>query len=86
MFKNSQVLLFAIFILIIFSLLAALIPTSDIDHDGFLDSLVTEGFLLIPMLCSVTGLFFLLTRLPAACLAVPRSISTLLVPPPISNR
>jgi hypothetical protein len=86
MFRNHKVLFLILFTLIIFSLFAALTPTSDIDNDGFSDSLITEGFLLIPALCSVVGLFSLLTRFPAACLAVPQPISTLLLPPPIQNR
>ncbi len=79
MFRNRL-----IFLLVLISLLFALVPLSDFDHDGNLDSLVTEGILLIPVLCSVTGLFSLLTRLPAACLTSPQPVSTLLVPPPIS--
>jgi hypothetical protein len=83
MCKSNKILVLLALLFIIFGLLAALAPLSDFDQDGNLDSLVTEGFLLVPMLCSITGLFALLTRLPAACLAAPKPFSTLLVPPPI---
>ena len=86
MFRNKawQLLLLA---LVVFGILTALLPCSDIDNDGSLDSLLTEGFVLIPLLSSVTGLlFFLLTDLPTACLAVPQPVSTRLLPPPIPTR
>jgi hypothetical protein len=86
MFRNKtwRLLLLA---LVVFGVLTALLPFSDIDNDGSLDSLVTEGLVLIPVLGAVTGLlFFLLTRLPAACLAAPQPVLTLLVPPPIPTR
>jgi len=83
MCKNSNTLVVLSFIFVIFGLLLALAPLSDFDHDGNLDSLVTEGFVLIPVICPITGLFSLLTGLLPACLDTPRSFSTLLVPPPI---
>jgi len=82
--KSSTLFLFAIFIFVL-SLLSALVPLSCFDQDGHLDSLVTEGFLLIPMLYSVTGLVSLLVRLPAACPLIPKAFSTLIFPPPIEN-
>jgi hypothetical protein len=80
--KNKIPLLFSMVFLMI-GLLSALVPLSDFDQDGNLDSLVTEGFLLIPMLCTVTGLFCIWVKLPAICLAVPQSLPSLIVPPPI---
>ena len=67
------------------SLLSALVPLSCFDQDGNLDSLVTEGFLFIPILYTVTSLFCLWIRLPAACLLNPQSFSTLILLPPIYN-
>jgi hypothetical protein len=84
MCKNKNLLLFILVCLVI-GLLAMLTPFSDIDNDGLLDSLVTEGSILMPVLCSVTGLFFLLIRLTSAYLAAPRLLSSLLIPPPIFN-
>jgi hypothetical protein len=83
MCKKTNALLLITMAFIVISLLSALAPRSDFDQDGYLDSLVTEGFLLIPMLYTVTGLFCLWIRLPAACLTTPQSFSTLIVPPPI---
>jgi hypothetical protein len=80
MFKNRLIFLF-----VLICLLTALAPLSDFDHDGDLDSLISEGFILIPLIGSVTGLFSLWTRLPVACFTVSQQFSTLLVPPPISN-
>jgi hypothetical protein len=63
-------------------LLAALVPLADFDFDGLLDSLVTEGFLLLPILFLALGLVCLLTNLPAAYFSVPRLYFSLIVPPP----
>jgi hypothetical protein len=70
----------------VIGLLLALTPVSDFDQDGYLDSLVTEGFLLIPVLYSISGLFSLLIRLTTTCLIAPQVFSTLLVPPPITTK
>ncbi len=85
MCRNKALLLLTL-ICIIIGLLTTLTPFSDIDHDGSLDSLVTEGFLLLPMVSAVIGLFSLLIRLPTACLTTPQSFFTLLVPPPIPTK
>lgn len=85
MFKRTDVLFLLILVGIVIGLLSALAPVSDFDHDGNLDSLVTEGFLLLPRLCAVIGPSTLLIRLPTARFALPQSFSTLLVLPPISN-
>ena len=83
--KSSILFLFTIFIFAL-SLLSALMPLSCFDQDGYLDSLVTEGFILCPIFGSVVGLFTLLIRLPVTHLAAPQSISTLIVLPPIPAR
>jgi hypothetical protein len=82
MSRNNQALFF---ILVTIALLSALAPLSDLDFDGKLDSLITEGLVLVTTLCSVTGIFFLLTSLPAACPAVSWQFSALNVPPPIPD-
>jgi hypothetical protein len=84
MCKKNNLLLFLTLVCIVIGLLAALTPFSDIDNDGSLDSLVTEGFVLMPMLCAVTGLFFQ-SRFPAACLSAPRLYFSLLFSPPNST-
>ena len=83
MCKKTDALLLLVMAFIVISLLSALTPVSDFDQDGHLDSLVTEGFLLIPMLCSAVSLFSLWIRLPSACLIVPQHFSILIVLPPI---
>jgi hypothetical protein len=83
MCRKSEILYLLAMVIFVISLLSALVPLSCFDQDGYLDSLVTEGFLLIPMLYAVTGLFCLWIRFPAACLTAPKSFSTLIVPPPI---
>ena len=86
MCRKSKTLFLLVMIIFVVSLLSALVPLSCFDQDGCLDSLVTEGFLLIPMLYIVTGLFCLWIRFPAACLTAPKSFSALIVPPPIPTK
>ena len=83
MCKKTNALLLITMAFIMISLLSALMPVSDFDQDGNLDSLVTEGFLLIPILASISDLLSLWIKLPAACLAAPQPFSTLIAPPPI---
>ena len=67
----------------IFSLLVALAPLSDFDNDGSLDSLITEGFLLVPVFYFVLALSSLLLEFSAAKIELPRRFSVLFLPPPI---
>jgi len=83
MCRKNRILFLLATVIFVISLLLALVPFSCFDQDGFLDSLVTEGFLLIPMLYTVTGLFFLWIRLPAIYIPTSKSFSILIVPPPI---
>jgi len=83
MCRKSKTLFLLAMVIFVVSLLSALVPLSCYDQDGHLDSLVTEGFLLIPMLYTVTGLFCLWVKFPVACLPAPKSFSSLIVPPPI---
>jgi hypothetical protein len=80
MFRNRLIFLFALV-----CLAAALAPLSDFDFDGHLDSLVTEGLILLPLVGAIAGLFSLWVRFPAACFTVSQQFSSLLVPPPINN-
>jgi len=80
--KNRIPLLFSM-VFIMIGLVSPLVPLSDFDQDGNLDSFVTEGFLLLPMLCTATGLFCLWIKLSTTHLAVPQSLSAPVVPPPI---
>jgi hypothetical protein len=84
MCKKSNALLLLILVLAVFSLLSALLPASDFDNDGHLDSLITDGFVLLAVLSNVIGLSSLLTRLSTSYLIIPRIFSPLIVHPPIS--
>jgi len=86
MCRKSKILFLLTMVFFVISLLSALIPLSCFDQDGYLDSLVTEGFLLIPMLCSAMSLFFLWIKLLSTFLIVPQHFSTLIVPPPIPTK
>ena len=83
MCRNSKPLFFLVMVIFVVSLLSALVPLSCFDQDGNLYSLVTEGFLLIPLPYTATGLFCLWIRLPAACFTTAKPFSILIVPPPI---
>ena len=83
--KKNNILLLFILACIVVGLLTSLLPFSDIDNDGALDSLVTEGFVLTPMLLAGIGMFLLRTELPSAHLVTPRHFSFLLFSPPIFN-
>ena len=74
-----------VFLLVLICLLAALAPLSDFDLDGNLDSFVTEGLILTPVIGFISGFFLLWILLPETCLAVPQHFSALNVPPPIHN-
>jgi hypothetical protein len=63
-------------------LLTALVPLTDFDSDGVLDSFITDGLVLAPILFLMFGLICLLTSLPDVYLATPQLYSSLLVPPP----
>ncbi len=78
----NNLLRLLIFACIVIGVLSTLAPVSDIDNDELLDSLVTEGFMHLPMLFSITGFVFLI-RFLAANIAPPRLFFSPLVPPPI---
>jgi len=86
MCRKSKILFLLATVIFVISLLSALVPFSCFDQDGYLDSLVTEGFLLIPILYTITGLFCLWIKLPSAFPLIPQSFFTLVVPPPIQTK
>jgi len=83
--KNNHLLQVILACCMVLGLLTALMPFSDIDNDGLPDSLITEGAILIPLLCAIAGIIFLSGRHPAACIAESQLFSSLILPPPISN-
>jgi hypothetical protein len=82
--KNKLFLLF-MFIVITLSLLSALMPELDFDADGFWDSLITEGLLLVSVVFASLGYFYLSTRYSQIRIASPWLFSALLILPPIST-
>jgi hypothetical protein len=82
MFRNNRLLLFLLVCMVI-ALLGALTPFSDIDRDGTLDSLLTDGFILLPAFCAASGVYFFLSRTPSAWFGPLQSIYPCLLPPPI---
>jgi hypothetical protein len=80
--KNNFLLLF-LFIVTVFSLFSALMPVLDIDADGYSDSLVTEGFLLISIVSVSIARLHLSTKFAPGHIASPWLLSLLLILPPI---
>ncbi len=85
MCKNKKVLVILFLTLLVFGLLTTLVPLSDFDHDGILDSLVTEGMILGLMLFSLVEFVPHLPGLPLTCSSAHQRYSFLIVPPPITN-
>jgi hypothetical protein len=85
MCRKNRLLLLLTLVCLIFGLLAMMAPFSDIDGDGLLDSLMTEGFVLLPVLYVMAGLLFLLDRFASAYLPAPRPHSSFLFSPPIMS-
>jgi hypothetical protein len=84
--RNNQTLLLITLLVAGIGLLACLAPVSDFQNDGFLDSPISEEFLLFPALLSLTGLLLLLTRQCHAFIPAPQQLSPLPVPPPIPTK
>lgn len=83
MCKKNNLPLWIISLIIMFSVVAALTPVSDVDSDGYFDSLITEGLLLFPLISSIIGLSARQARIPSERLSVPRVFSRRFLHPPI---
>jgi hypothetical protein len=70
-------------LIILFSVVAALTPVSDVDNDGEFDSLITEGLMLFPLIHSMVERSTREDRIASARLAVPRVFSHRFLHPPI---
>jgi len=86
MCKSNNVLLFCGVVFVLFGLVGALIPLSDLDHDGYLESLVSQGFLPPPFLSFSMALLALLILIPGNHLLALQSFFAPLIPPPISTK
>ena len=83
MCKKNSIPLWMIILIIIFSLVAALTPISDVDSDGEFDSLITEGLLLFPLIYSMIERSARQGRISSARLSIPRVLSRRYLHPPI---
>ena len=86
MCKKNNALLFCGLMLVLFGLVGALIPLSDLDHDGCLESLAMEGLLSPPILSLAIALFALLILIPGNHLLASQNFFVPLIPPPISTK
>jgi hypothetical protein len=80
--QNKFFLVF-IFIVTALGLLSAMVPVQDIDADGSLDSLVTEGILATSVVSPLISLLHLSMRFASIPLATRWLLSFLLILPPI---
>jgi len=71
---------------LLIGLFGALIPLSDLDHDGCLESLVTEGFLSPHFLSIAVALLALLILIPANHILDSQNFFAPLNPPPILTK
>ena len=86
MCKQNNLLLFCRLVFVLFGLVGALIPLSDLDHDGCLESLVLEGFLSPPFLSFSMALPALLILFSANYLLDSQNFFAPLIPPPIPTK
>jgi hypothetical protein len=83
MFKKNNLPLWIISLIMMLSVMSALMPVSDVDSDGYFDSLITEGLLLFPLISSVIERFARQDRITSERLSVPRVFSRRFLHPPI---
>jgi|GEM_PF-4760543 len=82
-FASSEFFKRFILICVGICLLFALTPFTDFDFDGSLDSLLTDGLLLIPVQLATIVPTLILASFLTAYLITPRTFSFLIVPPPV---
>ncbi len=80
--RRNNPLLSVVFLCMAISLIFTLLPLSDFNNDGLLDSISFEGFILLPVLISIAGCIFLI-RLITTWIAPPALFFSPLNPPPI---
>lgn len=82
MCKKSNLPVWIISLTILFGVVSALIPVSDVDSDGYSDSLITEGLLLFPLISSIIEHPAQQDRIASARLSAPRILSHPFLHPP----
>ncbi len=83
MYKKNNLPLWIMSLIVMLSFMSALMPFSDVDNDGEIDSLITEGLLLFPLLYSMIEQSARQDRITSAQLSVPRPLSRRFLHPPI---
>lgn len=83
MCKKNNLPLWIISLIIMFSVMSALTPISDVDSDGEFDSLITEGLLLFPLISSIIERSTREAQISSATLTVPRILSRRFLHPPV---
>lgn len=83
MCKKNNLPLWIISLIIMFGVVSALAPMSDIDSDGEFDSLITEGLLLFPIISSIIERYARQDRISSVRLSTPRVLSHRSLHPPI---
>jgi len=86
MYKKNNALFFCGLIFVLFGLIGALIPLCDLDHDGCLESLVSQGFLSPSFLSFSMALLALFLLIPRNHQLALQSFFAPLIPPPISTK
>ena len=83
MCKKNNLPLWIISLIIMFSVMSALTPISDVDSDGYFDSLITEGLLLLPFVSTIIEQSARRDRISSDSLSFPRVLSRRFLHPPI---
>ena len=83
MCKKNNLSLWIVSLIIMFGVVFALTPISDIDSDGYFDSLVTEGLLLFPLIYLIIEQSARQDRISSDNLSVPRVLAHRFLHPPI---
>ena len=83
MCKKNNLPLWMISLIILFSVIAALTPVSDVDGDGEFDSLITDGLLLLPLIASTIERSARQNQISSILLSIPRVLSRRFLHPPI---
>jgi hypothetical protein len=83
MCKKNNLSRWIISLIILFGVVFALTPISDVDSDGYFDSLITEGLLLFPLIYSIIEQSARQDRISSDSLSVPRVPSRRFLHPPI---
>jgi hypothetical protein len=83
MCKKNNIPLWILSLIIMFGVISALTPITDVDSDGYFDSLITEGLLLFPFVSTIIEQSARQDRISFDSLLFPRVLSRRFLHPPI---